>query len=65
MLGSGSFGHDGAGGQLGFANRPHRVAFAYTNNQMGGFVDQRANSLCHAVATCREHSDYGAQSAID
>ena len=65
MLGSGSFGHDGAGGQLGFANRPHRVAFAYTNNQMGGFVDQRANSLCHALATCLEHSDSGAQSAID
>lgn len=65
MLGPGSFGHDGAGGQLGFANRPHRVAFAYTNNQMGGFVDQRANNLCHALATCLEHSDPGAQPAID
>jgi CubicO group peptidase (beta-lactamase class C family) len=52
MLGPGSFGHDGAGGQLAFANRPHRVAFAYTNNQMGGLLDQRANKLCDALAAC-------------
>lgn len=65
MLGPGSFGHDGAGGQLGFANRPHRIAFAYTNNQMGGFVDQRANDLCHALATCLQHDDADVQPAID
>jgi CubicO group peptidase (beta-lactamase class C family) len=49
MLGPGSFGHDGAGGNLGFANRPHRIGFAYLTNQMGGIPDERANDLCRAL----------------
>ena len=34
-----SFGHAGAGGQLGFADADHRVGFAYLSNQMGGYGD--------------------------
>lgn len=52
MLGPGSFGHDGAGGQLAFAHRGHRVGFAYTTNRPGGIPDERANALCAALATC-------------
>jgi len=52
MLGERSFGHDGAGGQLGFADDEHGVGFAYLSNQMGGIADQRANLLTAAVRSC-------------
>jgi len=50
MLGSGSFGHAGAGGQLGFADADRRVGFAYLSNQMGGYGDARARELTTALA---------------
>ncbi len=49
MLGPTSFGHAGAGGQLGFAARDHRVGFAYLGNQMGGYGDARARELTAAL----------------
>lgn len=49
MLGAASFGHAGAGGQLGFADRAHRVGFAYLSNQMGGYGDARARELTLAL----------------
>lgn len=49
MLGATSFGHAGAGGQLGFADRSHRVGFAYLGNQMGGYGDARARELTLAL----------------
>jgi CubicO group peptidase (beta-lactamase class C family) len=49
MLGAGSFGHTGAGGQLAFGDVEHRASFAYLTNQMGGFGDRRATSLTEAV----------------
>jgi CubicO group peptidase (beta-lactamase class C family) len=49
MLGPSSFGHAGAGGQLGFADRDHRVGFAYLGNQMGGYGDARARELTLAL----------------
>lgn len=49
MTGPGSFGHDGAGGSVGFANLDQRLGFAYVTNQMGGVPDDRANELCRAV----------------
>ncbi len=52
MLGGTSFGHAGAGGQLAFADRTHRVAFAYLSNQMGGYGDARARELTVALAAC-------------
>jgi CubicO group peptidase (beta-lactamase class C family) len=52
MLCDRSFGHDGAGGQLGFADDEHGVGFAYLSNQMGGIADQRANLLTAAVRSC-------------
>lgn len=51
MLGPSSFGHAGAGGQLGFADAEHQVAFAYLSNQMGGYGDARARELSNAVRT--------------
>jgi CubicO group peptidase (beta-lactamase class C family) len=52
LLGPRSFGHDGAGGQLGFADDEYGVGFAYLSNQMGGLVDARANELTAAVKGC-------------
>jgi len=49
MLGPTSFGHAGAGGQLGFADVDHRVGFAYLSNQMGGYGDARARELTTAL----------------
>ena len=51
MLGAGSFGHAGAGGQLGFADVDHRVGFAYLSNQMGGYGDARARELTVALSS--------------
>jgi CubicO group peptidase (beta-lactamase class C family) len=52
MLGATSFGHDGAGGQLAFADVDAGVGFAYINNRMGGPDDQRSNRLTEALAEC-------------
>jgi CubicO group peptidase (beta-lactamase class C family) len=49
MLGPTSFGHAGAGGQLGFADVSHLVGFAYLSNQMGGYGDTRASELTMAL----------------
>jgi CubicO group peptidase (beta-lactamase class C family) len=49
MLGPGSFGHAGAGGQLAFGDRAAAVGFAYLGNQMGGFGDARARSITEAL----------------
>ena len=49
LLGPGSFGHTGAGGQLAFADVDHGASFAYVTNQMGGYGDARASSLVEAL----------------
>ena len=49
MLGPGSFGHTGAGGQLAFGDVERGASFAYLTNQMGGFGDRRATSLTEAL----------------
>lgn len=54
MLGPTSFGHDGAGGALGFADLDHQVGFGYVSSQMGSIGDQRANALCRALRRCLE-----------
>ncbi len=50
MLGATSFGHAGAGGQLGFADVDSGAAFAYVSNQMGGYGDIRASELTAALS---------------
>lgn len=49
MAGKGSFGHDGAGGQLVFANEQLGLSFAYQTNQYIEGVDVRADALCSAL----------------
>ena len=51
MAGPGSFGHDGAGGQLGFAHPESGVALAYATIRPGGDPDDRAEALCRALRT--------------
>jgi CubicO group peptidase (beta-lactamase class C family) len=57
MLGATSFGHDGAGGQLAFADVDAGLGFAYINNRMGGPDDERSNRLTEALAACVQLSD--------
>jgi CubicO group peptidase (beta-lactamase class C family) len=47
----GGFGHDGAGGSVGFADRRAGVGFAYVMNQMGLSLgtDQRVDNLTRAL----------------
>ncbi|GAA2185687.1 serine hydrolase domain-containing protein [Micromonospora lupini] len=52
LLGERSFGHDGAGGNLAFADADHEVGFGYVVNQMYGADDERANRLTAAVRSC-------------
>lgn len=49
MLGPGSFGHAGAGGQLAFGDRDHGIGFCYLSNQMAAITDQRSRSLTAAL----------------
>jgi CubicO group peptidase (beta-lactamase class C family) len=50
MLGEGSFGHDGAGGSLGFADRDHRVGFGFVSARFAVGPDDRADTVCRALA---------------
>ena len=52
MTGAGSFGHDGAGGQLGFANLEQQLSFGYQTLRPGGVPDDRAEALCRALRAC-------------
>ena len=52
MAGPGSFGHDGAGGQLAFAHLPSGVSFAYQTIRPGGYPDDRAEHLSSALRAC-------------
>jgi CubicO group peptidase (beta-lactamase class C family) len=52
MAGPGSFGHDGAGGQLGFANPELNISFGYQTIRPGGYPDDRAEALCDALRAC-------------
>jgi CubicO group peptidase (beta-lactamase class C family) len=54
MLGGASFGHDGAGGSLAFAEPERGVAFAHLVNQMlvVGGPDPRTSALVEAVRSC-------------
>ena len=52
MLGDASFGHDGAGGQLGFADPAHGVGFAFLTNVLRNRDDDRAASIVEALRLC-------------
>lgn len=49
MLTEQSFGHEGAGGQLAFADPVHGVGFAYVTNVFEGAGDNRAPSVVEAL----------------
>lgn len=51
-LSSYSFGHDGAGGQVAFADPKHRIGFAFVTNLMLDADDTRATDLIGALKTC-------------
>jgi CubicO group peptidase (beta-lactamase class C family) len=48
-LTSKSFGHDGAGGQVGFADPVHKIGFGYVTNWMEGVGDLRATAILDAL----------------
>lgn len=48
-LGPESFGHDGAGGQVAFADREHEVGFAFVTNRMEATEDRRATRIVDAL----------------
>jgi CubicO group peptidase (beta-lactamase class C family) len=48
-LADGNFGHDGAGGQVGFANPQRRIGFGFVTNWMMGPEDQRATAIIAAL----------------
>ena len=50
-LGPASFGHDGAGGQVGFADPTQRVGFAFVTNWMEAGDDLRATRIIDALRT--------------
>ncbi|WDZ83604.1 serine hydrolase domain-containing protein [Micromonospora cathayae] len=52
LLGTRSFGHDGAGGHLAFGDDRYGIGFGYVVNQMGGSVDDRSNRLTAALRAC-------------
>lgn len=43
------FGHDGAGGQVGFADPQHRIGFGFVTNWMMGPEDTRATAIIDAL----------------
>ena len=43
------FGHDGAGGQVGFADVRHNIGFGFVTNWMMGPEDQRATAIIAAL----------------
>lgn len=48
-LSDGCFGHDGAGGQVGFADPARRIGFGFVTNWMMGPEDQRATGIISAL----------------
>ncbi len=48
-LADGNFGHDGAGGQVGFADPERRIGFGFVTNWMMGPEDQRATQILDAL----------------
>ncbi|WP_338720144.1 serine hydrolase domain-containing protein [Devosia sp. XK-2] len=48
-LGESCFGHDGAGGQVGFADPQRQIGFGFVTNWMMGPEDQRATGIISAL----------------
>lgn len=53
-LGASSFGHDGAGGQVAFADPAHGVGFAFLTNMMEAIDDERGTGIVDALRATLE-----------
>ena len=53
MVGKTSFGHDGLGGQQGFADLDHRIGFAYTTSYLFSGESEQENQQ-ELAATLRK-----------
>lgn len=62
-LGAASFGHDGAGGQVAFADPGAQVGFAFVTDWLEGGVDDRATRIIDALRNVREHRGNARRSA--
>lgn len=51
FLSDSSFGHDGLGGQVAFADERHRVGFGYVTNDLQVIADERGKDLVYALRT--------------
>lgn len=49
-----SFGHDGAGGQIAFADRSHRIGFGYVTSLFEMHSDDRGDSIVRALGAVLE-----------
>lgn len=52
MAGPGSFGHDGLGGSLAYANPRHGLAFGFVSNHPSGFADPLTAELTGILLSC-------------
>ncbi|MCX4238011.1 MULTISPECIES: serine hydrolase domain-containing protein [Streptomyces] len=59
FVGPASFGHDGAGGQVAFADATHQVGFAFLTNLMEAGADHRATAIVDELRRILRQAAHG------